>query len=425
MDKTKIAFILGGVFLVGLILLVVIFGVRRNGPAELSGTLTLWGVFDDPAVMNEIINDYKRLRPRAQIVYQQINAANYESDLINQLATPQSPDLFMFHNSWLPKHFDKLWPLTDSQLSLSSFRGIFPTVVEQDFAPDGVIYALPLYLDTLAMFYNKDIFDTKGIAVPPTTWTEFQEMVKKVRELDRTGRPQKAAAAIGGSNKSVNRGSDILNLLMLQTGIKMVEDDFSRASFAREGIDPLNFYTQFSNPRNEFYTWSESLPYSIDSFAEGQTAVIFNYAHQVAILKEKNPFLNFAIAAMPQPSDAKTAVNIANYWGLAVSAKSPNPALAWDFILYLTANSDVSRKYLQLTGKPPALRTLIPSYNNQELGIFAKQALTARSWPQIDNVIVDNAFSKAIEETISGRLTAPQALQQAEDTISNLMTKRR
>ncbi|MEK9186548.1 MAG: hypothetical protein AAB885_03110, partial [Patescibacteria group bacterium] len=113
MDKTKIVFILGGIFLVGLILLVVIFGVRRNGPAELSGTLTLWGVFDDPAVMNEIINDYKRLRPRAEIVYQQINAANYESDLINQLATPQSPDLFMFHNSWLPKHFDKLWPLTD------------------------------------------------------------------------------------------------------------------------------------------------------------------------------------------------------------------------------------------------------------------------------------------------------------------------
>ena len=425
LSRRQLMMIGGSIAVILIIVLIFIFGSRRQEPARLSGNLEFWGVFGEPAVMNEIIAAYRKDRPKMEINYTQLNSAAYESDLINALATAKGPDLFMFQSSWLPKHYDKIQPLTESQLPLVNFRRLFPTVVEQNFAPDGVIYALPLYIDTLAMFYNKDIFDAKGVALPPKPGLELQNLIPKIRELDKTGKIIKAAAAIGGSDKSVNRAADILNLLMLQSGVPMVNQDFTQANFGQDGLATLKFYTQFANPGGQYYTWNENFPYSVDSFAEGQTAVMFNYSHQIAALTDKNPFLNFTVAPMPQPNDAETVINWANYWGLAVSAQSRQSAAAWDFISWLTTDEQASTKYLQLTGRPPALRSLIPDYKtNPELGVFAEQALTARSWPQIDSLVVENAFSKMIADVINGKSSADKAIRQTEEEISQLMRKR-
>lgn len=425
MTRGRIILIAAAVAVIGLIILLFVFGSKKT-EQQLFGNLTFWGVFDSEAVMNNVISSYQTLNPGVDITYRQLNPATYESDLVNALAGANPPDLFMVHNSWLPKHFNKMMPFSDQQITLANLRSLFPSVVEQDFAPDNVIFALPLYIDTLAMFYNQDIFDNKGIALPPKNWREFDTIIPKLRTLDKQGRVEKPAAAIGGSNKSVNRATDILNLLMLQAGTAMVEDDFSGASFnSNQGLEALNFYTKFSDPTNPSYTWNDSLAYSIDSFAAGETAVMFNYSHQIAFLREKNPFLNFRVASMLQPESKTQDVNFANYWGLAASNKSPNRFIAQDFILFLTAYPQNSQNYLQLTGKSPALRSLISQYsNNPDLGVFARQALTARSWPQIDNAAVENIFSEMIESVLTGKLAVGRALEEAEGKVTQLMQQR-
>ncbi|TSC89911.1 MAG: Uncharacterized protein G01um10143_401 [Parcubacteria group bacterium Gr01-1014_3] len=388
--------------------------------------LTIWGVFDDQDAFNAAISGYTGLHRGADIRYRQMDSATYEEDLVNALASEGAPDIIMFHNTWLPKHSNKIVAANQQQLPLNKFRELFPTVIEQDFAPDGRIFALPLYLDTLALYYNQDIFDTKGVALPPANWEEFQALIPKLRQLDKTGRVTKPAAAIGGSNKSINRATDILNLLMLQTGAKMVEPDFSRATYSSDqGLNALSFYTDFANPAHKNFTWSDSQVYSVDAFAAGDLAMTINYSYLREALKEKNPFLNFKIAPVPQPKNAQQSISFPNYWGLAVTNKSLNPTAAWDFISFLTTNPAESNKYLIESKRPPALRSMIaanladPNYE-----IFAKQSLTARSWPQINNVAVENSFSKMIESVINGRLPAQQALQQSEDEINALMERR-
>lgn len=425
MSKGRLIFIIVGVAVIAAIILLFVFGQKETRPG-FSGTLTFWGVFDSPGVMQNIISAYKAQNPGLEIFYRQLNPATYESDLLNALASANAPDLFMVHNTWLPKHFNKIAPFSDQQITLSNLKSLFPTVVEQDFAPDGVIFALPLYIDTLAMFYNQDIFDNKGVALPPKNWAEFETLVPKIRTLDNQGRIQKPAAAIGGSNKSINRATDLLNLLMLQAGTGMVTPDFSRADFdSPQGLEALSFYVKFANAANSAYTWSDGLPYSLDSFAAGDTAIMFNYSHQIAFLKDKNPFLNFRVAPMLQPRERTQDINFANYWGLAVSNKSPNRLAAQDFALFLTADPQISQGYLQLTNRPPALRSLINQYlTNQELGVFARQSLTARSWPQIDNVAIENIFSTMIESILTGKLTPKRALEEAEGKVTELMQRR-
>ena len=385
--------------------------------------LIFWGVTEagDTSAIQLIIEEYLKTNKNVRINYRQFDdVLSYEKTLLNSLATGQAPDIFMFHSSWLPKHYDKVTPVPEASLPLSQFQQLFPTVVEQNFVLNGKVYALPLYIDTLAFLYNKDIFDAKSIALMPKTWQEFQNLISQLRQINILNQIVKPAAALGGSEKNINSASDLLNLLMLQFGSQMI-DQYGKINFGNQGLQALNFYLQFANPSSPYYTWNENLHYSLDSFSEGSTAIIFNYASQIPLIKAKNPYLSIGVTLTPQPAGVSQPIDYANYWGLSVSNQSRNSNLAWNFIFSATTNSQVSEIYLQAVKKPPALRSLIEKYKNDpELGVFAKQALTARSWPQPDSNVVKQTFSNMIESVLSGRLNSEQALRQAENEINEL-----
>jgi len=419
---------------IGLIGLLVVFfalvflGVipgLRSGSEKTSATLSVWGVFDDPSVFQKLISQYQQTHPNIRVNYRQMNDVSYEQDLVNAAAAGIGPDIFMVHNTWLPKHYDKMSPFSAESLPINEFRNLYPSVVEQDFAPDGTVYALPLYLDTLAMYYNKDIFDSEGIAVPPKTWEEIVTLVPKLRRIDSIGRINRAAVALGGSNKSINRASDILAALMLQSGVEMTSKDFTRATFSNGGDKALSFYTTFANPNNQVFTWQEQLHYSLDNFAAGNTAIMFNYSHQIPLLRSKNPFLNFGVVVFPQLAQAAKPVAYPNYWGLAVSARSQNKAAAQEFIFALTASEQLAGTYSDSTKRPAALRSLIgKKINDPEYGVFASQALIARSWPQVDNASITNIFSEMIESVINGRADIFTSINRAQEEVSRLMRLR-
>ena len=419
--------IVGAAGLVVLLFALVFLGVIPGLQTEKQGIrakLVFWGTYDTAAAFGGVFEAYKKARPGVEIEYRELNPTTYETELLNALASATPPDLFMIHSSWLPQYYNKVRPLNPSEFSYDTFKSLYPEVVRQDFAPDGVIYALPLYVDTLALYYNETLFDQAGIALPPKNWKEFEDMVPKVRKLTAAGAVTQAAAAIGGSNRSINRATDLLELLMLQSGTRMTANDFSRATFdSSEGVDALGFYTQFAQSRSPLYTWHDSFHYSIDAFAQEEVAMLFNYSHQARLLRDKNPFLRFGVAPMLQPAEANREVNYANYWGLTAGAKSANAAVAWDFIKFVAVDAAASRAYLDATGKPPALRSLIARYaNDATLGVFARQALTARSWPKPDAGVVEQALSDAIAGTVLGR-DPQQALAEAANKVSARMKR--
>jgi len=296
----------------------------------------------------------------------------------------------------------------------------------EDFAADGVIFSLPLYIDTLALFYNKDIFDNEGIVAPPRDWQEVINLIPRLRALTSLGRIERAAIALGGSKRSIDNMLDIISTLMLQSGTEMVSDDFTQATFANAiGKEAFNFYLKFSDPKNAAYTWNDSVGSALNAFADQRTAMLVHYEGALKYVKTRNPFLRIGIASFPQPRGVIQSVAGARYLGLSVSHQTQYPEAALRFVLHLATEASALKEYMRLGNHSPALRTLIAEYgNNGEAGVFAKQALIARSWPQVDSEKTADIFSQAVSAVLGGRLPGNSALEEAEARVTSLMNQR-
>jgi multiple sugar transport system substrate-binding protein len=437
MPSNKLLLIAGG-FLVIVFFLVVLLVLRSGfGPGDRGGQIHLefWGVFDDPRFFTQAINAYAELSPGVGITYRNFSPEDYEREILDALATGQGPDIMYIHNTWLTRYKDKLTPLPQDSAELNlyglaNFRDEFVDTVFADLVDRGEIFAMPLYVDTLALYYNKDLLNSAAIGTPPSTWDEFNDAVERLTKLDARGRFTQSGAAIGTA-RNINRSTDIVMLLMLQSGVSMVDETKTTAVFSRDvegrnaGEVALQYYTDFTDPLKRVYTWNDDQNYSIDRFVEGKTAMMFNYSYQIPIIREKAPRLNFGIAPMPQISGTDVVVNYANYWAPAVSLGSQFKTEAWKFLLFLASREGVPT-YLETAKRPAARRDLIDFQKaDLDLGVFATQALSARNWYQVDNGEIERIFADMIDDVNFGRSSVAEALRTAQNKVSVLMQRLR
>jgi multiple sugar transport system substrate-binding protein len=442
-DSRKLTYIIGGA--VALMVLISSVFILRNSFSSTgtgSATLVVWGVFDDPIAFSEAMKGFQKANKNITIEYKSFKPQDYEKAVLDALAAGQGPDVWMFHNTWLPKHINKLQSMPATAAGASAplmtvrqFQDTFVDVAATDLLNGGKIYGLPLYTDTLALYYNKDMFATAGIPQPPKTWVEFQEDVKKITTYDASRNITRSGAAMGTA-RNINRSTDILMMLMLQSGVQMTDPDNTQASFSRSvngqnvGERALEFYTDFANKGRgagdngkQVYCWDDSLHYSIDAFNSGETAMMINYSHQIPVIRAAAPRLNWAIAPVPQAStvDSRT---FANYWALGVSLNSKNTDAAWKFVYYMAAG-DGTVPYLNAALRPAARRDLIEQQKSDpDMGVFAEQALTARSWFQVDNTAIETIFADMIDAVNLSGQTFQEAIRAAEAKVSVLMQGR-
>jgi ABC-type glycerol-3-phosphate transport system substrate-binding protein len=430
MNLTKNQLIIIGagiVALVGIYFLFTLGSKKQNAGPPI--TLTVWGT-ENKNTINDLIALYGSYRPGAQVTYTEIDPSVYESKLLSALAAGTGPDVFEIGNREVPRWEQVIAPLPSStfasQIDLNKLQTEFPSVVSQDFVQNGDIYGLPFSIDTLAMVYNRTYLDSAGIALPPTTWNDFENDIPKLREISAQGQITRAAAAIGGTRASIANADDILYALMLQNGTKMVSSDHTAATFAEggtTGLDATNFYLQFSDASSPYYTWNDSMGDAIQSFTNGQTAIIFAYQSDLASIRAKAPFLSIGVASMPQAAGATLAVNYPKYLGF-VAAKKGNSVDAWDFIVSLADYTTGENVYIKDANAPAAQRVALAdqvSGADPVIAVFAKQALSAQSWYEADDQKIDAAFDTALASIINGSAATNVALRDAESSVSAAM----
>ncbi len=425
MDKKKMIIL---IVLIGLIVVTgiafVITRLKGNTGQNNSGEVTLVynGLWEPDSSLQEVIDEYETANPNVHIEYTQERFTQYEENFYERINDANiTPDIIRINNTWTYKFQDRLAALPTEIMTESEYsQNFYPAALTDFKGSNGKIYAIPLEIDGLALYYNKDLFEREGISDPPADWDSLIEDAQALTKTDSSGNITQAGVALGCSS-NISHSADILTALMLLNGVSMTTSDGTEPAFnTTKGQSTLRYYVNFAKEEN---VWSCSLRNDLDMFIEGKLAMMFGPSWRAFDIINSNPQINFGTAKFPQLAGASTQVYYGMYWGEAVSAKSRNQVEAWRFIKYLSEATQQKKMYaaelqIRAFGEPYSRPDLASEIEDAPyVGTFIQMAPYMKSWHIGDQTTSEDALNQAISDVVDGRSQESQALETAKTTI--------
>ena len=443
-DKKKI-FIIGGIVIVVLIVITAILLLINNNKDNATtdttstttdvgtGDLVYWGLWEPDSVMQPIIDEYEALHPGINILYSQQSFNNYESKLITRLeqastSSEPAPDIFRIHNTWTPKYYQYLYPLPSSVMTADEYATTFYPTATADFKHvNGYIYAMPLEIDGLVVFYNKQLLSEQGYETPPQDWDTFVEAAVKLTDKSESGKINVSGLAMGTS-RNIKHASEILSFLLLAEGVDIIDSTKTQVNINNiKAQAVLETYTSFAVGDNA--TWSSDLRTDLEMFYSGDLAMMIAPSWRAFDIIEAAPTIEFDTAPLPQLKANENEVYYSTYWGEAVSSTCANPLAAWDFINFLTQKETQMKLYsgssqIRAFGEPYSLVELNSEMQNKTyVSAIAEMAPSMKSWSMGDESFVKAELNDAITEVVENDQDISYALSQAEDNINEQLAE--
>ncbi|MEK7227440.1 MAG: extracellular solute-binding protein [Patescibacteria group bacterium] len=427
---SKFQIILLSTFGFFIILAVVVFAFYRGGSSSLEATVAIWGDIHAEDFNVFLNNTIQSREENLTIKYRELSSESIDREFTEALARGEGPDLLLTTQDKLWKEKSKLLPIPYESISERDFKQTFVEEGELFLGKDG-IYGLPLSIDPMVLYYNRDLLTTAGLAQPIGYWDEIYSTIYKLTRRDGAGNLVESAIALGEA-RNIPHAKDILSLLLLQAGTPITSftappdggelRSYLSANFnltVSPGESALDFYTQFSNPSKPYYSWNRTLPPAQARFVSGDSAYYLGFASELKTLRNKNPNLNFSVTTVPQSRVQGRTLTFGRLRALSISRGTRSPAAALNAALSLVAKDEAS-VLSQVLNLPPARRNLLSQEPaGAEMPVFYEAALQSKGWLDPDDERTRAIFGEMIEQVTSGRARTLEALNQADRALED------
>lgn len=318
--------------------------------------LVIWGLWEDPEVIQPLIDAYQEQNPHVTIDYQDrsgMTLREYKDRIAARASDTGGVDIILMHNTWPKLIPDVLSSAPEDVFTTQEFTDMFYPIAAKDGIVNNNIVAVPAFYEGLALIYNKKHFEEIDQNNPPTGWEEFRRLALELTVRNENGIVRSGAAM--GTADNVEFATDIIGLLWEQAGVKYPDQVDGKSA-----QDAVKFYTNFVL---EDEVWNQTMPVSTEAFVNGQVSMLFLPSWRLLdVLSQINNLNDVGVAPVPQVL-ADNPKGWASYWMYTVAANSQNPDEAWKFIKYLTAEE----QQLQYTRNMASKRFFGPVYASPNL----------------------------------------------------------
>ena len=428
---SKFQIILLVVFGVFIVIGVAVFSLYRGGGGAGDVTITVWGDIpshDLSLLLNTPTFNQDKI---ASTIYVEKSVNTLEAEFTEALARGTGPDLIILTQDRLWKNKPKLLAIPFESISERDFKTTFVEEGEL-FIDAGGIYGLPLSIDPMVLYYNRDLLSSAGHAKPIVYWDEIYTSATNLSKKDPAGNLFSSVMALGEA-RNIPNYKDILSLLLLQAGtpITSIVGTNLRSQIATNfglpilpSVAALDFYTQFSNPTKVFYSWNRSLIDAQTHFTSGDSAYYLGFASEFRVLKNKNPTLNFGVSSVPQSRVSSKITTFGRLRAIAISRGSRNSLVALTIAQRLVSK-EVALSLSKSLALPPARRDLLTAKPTDAIfSTFYDAALQSKGWIDPDADATGIIFRDAIESITSGRTRTLEAVTKVNRELETLIKQR-
>ncbi len=366
MSQTKLLLVLTLIFGSLLVIFFFIssfnFNPGSSNPIQKPVNIDFVGVNLPEEVMNEMLSEYKKIKPSVSIKYSKKsyqNLVEYRNFVTTSLKNNNSADIIEIGQGWVPFLTSEMNANNEFFVGDEYKNTFFNTFKSTCVNSEIKTICVPLFYDGLVLAYNKDMFTSAGLN-PPVTWEDLRESAIKLTVRDSNNKTILVSGAALGTTNNVINASDIIMLMLLQGQVKIPNDLDTQASLVA-----FNYYTNFYKKDK---VWSESMPDSIKSFAIQKTAMAFVKYSQLKEILDLNPTIPMGLIAPPQlplKDGGLTSNFISSNWVEMISANSSKEEQkeSWAFLKWLSS-SDSQKKMSEIYSKYSRFGVL---YSNKQL----------------------------------------------------------
>lgn len=302
--------------------------------------------------MNELIKRFEAANPGIKVKHTTFPYADYQTKIAAAVPAGQGPDVVQLYYGWLDNFVGAKFvqPLP---------RDAFPhDVIEKEFYPiiqtmkrDGEYYGLPTAVRTLALFYNKKLFQEAGLDPnkPPQTLDEYLEAAKKTVKRDAAGNMLSAGAVIDMPGQDLHWWREVL---LRQMGGKPYSDDNKTVAYDSEaGAKALNWYADLQ--RVHKVGQAGFMDEGQAAFRAGRAAMTVDGSFRLGAFGGIKNF-EWGVTELPASADGKRS-NFASYWVNAITAKPTGAKLeAAKKFMAFTTSPEAMQVWLDMVGELPA-----------------------------------------------------------------------
>ena len=303
--------------------------------------------------MDQLIANFEAANPDITVKHTTFPYADYQTRLVAAKLAGQGPDVAQLFYGWLDQFVDGelLQPLDPAVFPHDEIEAdFFPIVTAMKRGDD--YYGLPTAVRSLALFYNKDLFEAAGLDPenPPQTNDELLEAALAMTQRDGGGNitVEGLTLDMGGQDHQWWR-----EVLIRQFGGQPYSDDNSTVTYNDEaGLAALEFYTGLQTEHHVGQTGF--MDEGQAAFRAGLAGMTIDGTFRLGSFAD-TPF-EWGVTELPANAEGLRG-NYASYWanGIGWAAEGEELAAAEKFLDYITS-PEAMQIWLGVVGELPARR---------------------------------------------------------------------
>ena len=375
--------------------------------SDVTLSVTIWDSNQEPG-LTQIMNDFTEktgIKTKVSVV----KWDEYWTLLESGAQGGSLPDVFWMHSNESERYMsnDMLLDLTDKIADSSEIDPAnYPEDIWGLYTYDDKYYAVPKDVDTIALWYNKTLFDEAGLEYPTADWT-WDDVTEAAKKLTKDDGSQYGLAMGNGSNQDgyynmvYDNGGYIINDDKTQSGWddpKTIEAMQTMEGWINDGVMP-SLETMSENGNDVL-------------FESGKVAMITQGSWMLAAYRDNEyTAANCDCVELPKSATTGRRASIYNGLGWAASATPEHPDEAWQLIEYL-GSKEAQEKQAELgvtmsayTGTSDAWAksadfNLQAYLNMMDDMVIRPYSRTTVTWENEDSEIMKDVFSgdKTMEE---------------------------
>lgn len=333
-------------------------GASDASPKTVTIRYGRWGMPDEMEAERKLLDQFEKENPGIKVVAEFNAWSEYWNKLQAQMAAKSAPDVFMLNGMRVYDYASRgqvedlaSWAAKDKSFDLGQY---YPATVKV-FHDGDHLWAAPRDCNTVAIYYNKTLFDKAGVAYPQPGWT-WDDFLQKSRSLTRDedgdGRTDTFGYLAGFDSMDVQWGPWIW-----QAGGSILDADKKKCLLdTPESIAGMQFLVDLVKKEHVSPDSAQTASFGSNMFLTGKLAMSSEGSWMLRSFSRIGQF-EWSIAPTPR---GKADVPNVNGLGNAMYAGSPNKEAAWKLLRFLS--SKAYQEALATSGTSiPALRSVAES----------------------------------------------------------------